>query len=64
LSNFDVLIIYIPKKFELYREGGDDEDFNLHDALKLYATDKQIRIQFIEEKSLDTYEPCRVMWVD
>ena len=60
--NFSILVIYIPKSFEMFRLGNKDEDFNLHDAIKLYAMDKGIKVQFIEEKSLATYEPCKVMW--
>ena len=60
--NFSILVIYIPKSFEMYRIGKEDEEFNLHDAIKLYAMEKGIKIQFIEEKSLATYEPCKVMW--
>jgi len=62
INNFSVLVIYIPKAFELFRTGNSDEDFNLHDAIKLYAMDKAIKVQFIEEKSLNAYEPCKVMW--
>ena len=61
-QNISILIIYIPKLFEKFRIGGADDDFNLHDAIKLYAMDKGIRVQFIEEKSINTYEPCKVMW--
>ncbi|MDR2597915.1 MAG: SIR2 family protein, partial [Treponema sp.] len=62
IQNFSLLIIYIPKTFEQFRLGTADEDFNLHDAIKLYAIDKNIKVQFIEEKSLNAYEPCKVMW--
>jgi len=62
IQNFSLLIIYIPKSFEQFRLGTTEEDFNLHDAIKLYAIDKKIKVQFIEEKSLNAYEPCKVMW--
>jgi len=62
IHNFSLLIIYIPKIFEQFRMGNTGEDFNLHDAIKLYAIDKKIKVQFIEEKSLNAYEPCKVMW--
>src|SRR5574344_81270 len=62
-SNFDILIIYIPKSFEKFREDKDyDPDFNLHDEIKLYATKKGVRIQFIEEKSIMASDKCKVMW--
>lgn len=63
LSDFDVLVIYIPKSFAKFREdSGYDPDFNLHDAIKLYGTNKGIKIQFIEERSLTAYDKCKVMW--
>jgi hypothetical protein len=62
IQDFDILVIYIPQSFEHFRLGSDEEDFNLHDAIKLYAMDKMIKIQFIEEKSFSQYEPCKVMW--
>lgn len=63
LSDFDVLVIYIPKSFARFREDNNyDPDFNLHDAIKLYGTNKGIKIQFIEERSLNAYDKCKVMW--
>ena len=60
---FDVLIIYIPKYFAHFRSASIiSPDFNLHDALKLYATEKGVKLQIIEEKSINTYDPCKVMW--
>ena len=59
---FSILVIYIPKTLEKFRMGNSEEDFNLHDAIKLYAMDKGIKVQFIEEKSTVTKEPCKVMW--
>ena len=29
---------------------------------KLYATEKGIKLQLIEEKSVNSYDPCKVMW--
>ena len=61
--NFDVLIIYIPKSFSRFRESLDiSADFNLHDAIKLYATEHGVAIQFIEERSINSYDPCKVLW--
>ena len=62
-SDFDILIIYIPKSFASFRTASEiSPDFNLHDALKLYATEKGIKLQLIEEKSINSYDPCKVMW--
>lgn len=60
---FDIAVIYIPNSYLKFREGlTEEDDFNLHDALKLYATDKGIKLQFIEERSINTYDPCKVLW--
>lgn len=61
--DFNVLIIYIPSSFVTFREAKSiSADFNLHDAIKLYATDRSIKIQFVEERSTNTYDPCKVLW--
>lgn len=62
-SDFDILVIYIPKSFASFRTASAiSPDFNLHDALKLYATEKGIKLQLIEEKSVNSYDACKVMW--
>jgi NAD-dependent SIR2 family protein deacetylase len=58
-TGIDIVVIYIPERFKVLRESGD---YNLHDALKLYATDKGIKLQFIEERSINYYDKCKVMW--
>lgn len=61
--NFDVIVIYIPTSFARFRESPDSsDDYNLHDAIKLYAADKGISVQFIEERSTNSYDPCKVLW--
>lgn len=62
-SDFDILVIYIPKSFASFRNAPEvSPDFNLHDALKLYATEKGIKLQLIEEKSVNSFDSCKVMW--
>lgn len=62
-SDFDILVIYIPRSFALFRTAtAISPDFNLHDALKLYATEKGIKLQLVEEKSINSYDLCKVMW--
>ena len=62
-ADFDILVIFIPKDFAPFRTASViSPDFNLHDALKLYATEKGIKLQLIEEKSVNSYDPCKVMW--
>jgi hypothetical protein len=60
-NNFDIVVIYIPTSFSRFREN-HQTDFNLHDAIKLYATDHSVKVQFIEERSIDYYDKCKVMW--
>jgi NAD-dependent SIR2 family protein deacetylase len=60
-NNFDIAVIYIPAVFSRFREN-HLTDFNLHDAIKLYATDRSVKVQFIEERSTDYYDQCKVMW--
>lgn len=60
-NNFDVAIIYIPERMSRFRENPMTE-FNLHDAIKLYATDKAVSVQFIEERSTHSQDQCKVMW--
>lgn len=61
--DFDILVIYIPKCFAPFRTAASiSPDFNLHDALKLFATEKGIKLQLIEEKSINSYDTCKVMW--
>lgn len=62
-SDFDVLIVYIPNVFNKFRKSESiSPDFDLHDALKLYATDRNITLQFIEERSVSSKEKCKVLW--
>lgn len=62
-ADYDILVIYIPKSFTKFRNATViSQDFDLHDALKLYATDKGVTIQFIEERSLDSNDQCKVLW--
>ncbi len=61
--NYDILIIFIPSYFSHFRMAHEISlDFNLHDALKLYATEKGVRLQIIEEKSINGHDMCKVMW--
>lgn len=63
VTDFNVLVIYIPSSFSRFREAKEiSADFNLHDAIKLYATDKGVKVQFIEERSINANDPCKVLW--
>lgn len=60
---FDVLVIYVPRDWARFREQKDDTlYFDLHDSVKLYAAKKNVKIQFVERKSLDYQDQLRVKW--
>ena len=62
-SDFDILVIYIPSAYKKFRTSDSNtDDFDLHDSLKLYATDKGVPLQFIEEKSVKSTDKCKVLW--
>ena len=62
-SNFDVLFLYIPQRWESGFIGGPNDDFDLHDHLKAYTAVQGVPIQLIREDSAMTYQ-CKasVMW--
>lgn len=63
LLSTDLVVVYIPKSFNMFREDVPGAgDFNLHDAVKLYAMDKGVKVQFIEERSIRASDQCKVMW--
>lgn len=62
-SEFDVLLIYLPDKWQSGFYGGDGEDFDLHDYLKAMTASCGIPTQIIlEEKALLYPCRCSVMW--
>ena len=62
-TEFDVIFVYIPKRWAPGYVGGADEDFDLHDHLKAITAARGIPIQLVREDSALTY-PCQasVMW--
>jgi hypothetical protein len=62
-SEFDVLFIYIPKRWAAGYVGGPDEDFDLHDHLKAAAAARRLPIQLVrEDKALAYTHRASVMW--
>lgn len=58
-NDFDVLIVYIPyaaKKLKI------SSAFDLHDAIKLFCANNQIKVQVIEDKSIDSAMKLKVKW--
>lgn len=62
-SDFDVLFIYIPGRWERGFFGGPDDGFDLHDYLKAYTAVRGVPIQIVREDRAIAYH-CRasVMW--
>lgn len=62
-GEFDVLILYLPTTFQRFRELKNEVIyFDLHDSLKLYCAKKNIKIQLIEDKSINYTDPAKVRW--
>ncbi|MBF0577384.1 SIR2 family protein [Dysgonomonas sp. GY617] len=62
-GDFDVLTIYFPDSFQKFRELKNEMTyFDLHDSLKLFCAKKNIKIQIIEDKSINYYDPAKVRW--
>ncbi len=62
-NDFDVLMIYLPDKWQAGFFGSSDEDFDLHDYIKAVTAVRGIPTQIIREEKALRY-PCRcsVMW--
>ena len=62
-SEFDLLLIYLPKDWEAGFEGTPEEDFDLHDHLKATTASLGIPIQIIrEDRALAYHCQASVMW--
>jgi len=66
LTDFDVLVIYIPSTFASLREVKSESIFfDLHDSIKLYCASKGIVVQFIEGRSAVSNgknDLAKIMW--
>jgi hypothetical protein len=62
-TEIDCVVIYIPRKWEHFRElKNENIYYDLHDSLKLYAVKKGLKIQFIEDKSIQYFDQAKVRW--
>lgn len=62
-SEFDVLFIYLPKRWAAGFEGPTNEDFDLHDHLKAMTAARRLPIQLVrEDKALAYSDRASVMW--
>lgn len=62
-NDFDVLFIYVPKRWERGYSGGPDDDFDLHDHIKAFTAARGVPVQLVREDSAIAYR-CKasVMW--
>ncbi len=62
-TDYDIVFIYIPARWERGFEGGPNDDFDLHDHLKAYTAARSLPIQLVREDRAISYH-CRasVMW--
>ncbi|MCL2097487.1 MAG: hypothetical protein FWH23_01835, partial [Bacteroidales bacterium] len=62
-TEIDCVVIYVPKEWERFRELKNEQTFyDLHDSLKLYAVKKGLKIQFIENKSINYFDQAKIRW--
>lgn len=62
-SEFDILLIYLPQRWQPCFTGGPNDDFDLHDFVKSHTASAGIPAQIVREDRALAY-PCRcsVMW--
>ncbi len=62
-TEFDVLLILLPQRWEVGFYGGPDDDFDLHDYLKAITAARAVPTQVVREASAMGYFcRCSVMW--
>ena len=61
-ASFDVLIIYLPTRWEKGFRGSGDDDFDLHDYLKATTAALNIPTQLFQESTMQYRCRASVMW--
>ena len=62
-SEFDLLFIYVPERWQPGFSGGVNEDFDLHDHIKAFTASVGIPVQLVREGRAISYEcQASVMW--
>lgn len=62
-TEFDVLLVYLPTRWQSCFTGGDGEDFDLHDFVKGHTASLGIPAQLIrEDRAMSYFCRCSVMW--
>lgn len=59
VDDFDVLVVHIPKEALHLRQMNS---FDLHDALKLFCANHHIKVQFVEDRSIEDNQKLKVTW--
>lgn len=62
-SEFDVLLVYLPTRWQICFTGGNQDEFDLHDFVKGHTASLSIPAQIVrEDKALSYSCRCSVMW--
>lgn len=62
-SEFDVVVMVLPERWERGFYGGEHEDFDLHDYLKAVTASRAMPLQILQESRAFRYHcRCSVMW--
>ncbi|MBN1618356.1 SIR2 family protein [Candidatus Dojkabacteria bacterium] len=62
-TEIDCTLIYIPDEWKRFREFKTEKSYyDLHDSLKLYCVKKGLRIQLIEDKSINYADQAKIRW--
>lgn len=62
-TDIDCVVIYIPDQWKKFRElKNENTYYDLHDSSKLYCVKKGLRIQFIEDKSINYKDQAKIRW--
>ena len=59
----DVVLIYVPDRWELYRSySTESERFDLHNFVKAFCVQRGVATQFLNQDTLSDSYQCRVWW--
>ena len=61
--DIDCVVIYIPDQWKNFRElKNDNTYYDLHDSLKLFCVKRGLKIQLIEDKSINYQDQAKIRW--
>lgn len=61
--DIDCVVIYIPDQWKGFRElKNDNTYYDLHDSLKLFCVKRGLKIQLIEDKSINYQDQAKIRW--